>query len=74
MSALQEFLEHVARGETIEAGSAQHAFMHGRAQTALQIVAELNGSYRSPEQVRELLGELTGRPVDASVTLSPPFY
>jgi acetyltransferase-like isoleucine patch superfamily enzyme len=74
MTARQEFLEHVGRRETIVAGSPQHAFMLGRAQAALQIVAELNGSYRSPEQVRELLGELTGRAVDASVTLFPPFH
>lgn len=73
MTTLPEFLEHVGRGETIVAGSEQHAFMHARAQTALQIVAELNGSYRSPEQVRELLSELTGRQVDASVALFPPF-
>ncbi|GEK81318.1 DapH/DapD/GlmU-related protein [Agrococcus baldri] len=73
MTDLQEFLEHVGRGETIVAGSAQHAFMHSRAQEALRITAELNGSYRSPEQVRELLAELTGRAVDASVTVFPPF-
>lgn len=73
MITLQEFLAHVASGATITAGSPEHDFMHRRAQEALQIVAELNGGYRSPDEVRALLGELTGRPVDPSVTVFPPF-
>ena len=74
MTELQAFLDHVARGETIVAGSPQHAFMHARAQDALCVIAELNGGYRTPDEVRELLSELTGTAVDASVALFPPFY
>ncbi|WP_143143598.1 DapH/DapD/GlmU-related protein [Agrococcus sp. Marseille-P2731] len=74
MIALQEFLEHVGRRETIVAGSPHHALMHDLAQEALRITAALNGAYRSADEVRELLGELTGRAVDASVTVFPPFY
>ncbi|OLT18012.1 hypothetical protein BJF80_01560 [Serinicoccus sp. CUA-874] len=37
-------------------------------------MAELNGAYHPPEQVRALLGELTGREVPSSVTVFPPFY
>ena len=54
MITLQEFLAHVRRGELIEAGSQAHDFMHGAAQDALRIVAELNGGYRAPEEVRAL--------------------
>jgi acetyltransferase-like isoleucine patch superfamily enzyme len=71
---LQDFLAHVNSGALIEGGSQQHRFMHGLAQEALRITAELNAGYRTPEQVRALLSELTGREVDASVTLFPPFY
>lgn len=71
---LQAFLNHVGRGAVIEGGSDQHAFMHAAAQEALQVVAELNSGYRAPEEVRELLSRLTGRPVSDSVTLFPPFY
>lgn len=69
-----DFLDHVARGELIEAGSEAHAFMHAASQEALRVVAELNGSYHAPEQVRALLAELTGREVPESVVVFPPFY
>jgi acetyltransferase-like isoleucine patch superfamily enzyme len=58
----------------IEGGSDQHLFMHGAAQDALRIVAQINTGYRTPEEVRELLADLTGKPVDESVVVFPPFY
>jgi acetyltransferase-like isoleucine patch superfamily enzyme len=71
---LQHFLEHVNRGAVIEGGSEHHRFMHAAAQDALRIVAEINTGYRTPEEVRALLSELTGKAVDESVTVFPPFY
>lgn len=71
---LPTFLDHVRRGALIEGGSEVHAFMHGASQEALRIVAEINTGYRTPEEVRDLLSQLTGRPVDESVTVFPPFY
>src|SRR5215210_1143018 len=71
---LQDFLDHVNRSALIEGGSYQHLFMHGAAQDALRIVAQINTGYRTPEEVRELLADLTGKPVDDSVVVFPPFY
>ena len=71
---LHEFLEHVNRGALIQGGSPAHRFMHAASQDALRILAELNGAYRTPDEVRLLLAELTGKPVDESVTVFPPFY
>jgi acetyltransferase-like isoleucine patch superfamily enzyme len=71
---LQDFLDHVARGAVIEGGSEQHVFLHAAAQDALRVLAELNSGYRTPEEVRELLSRLTGRPVAESVALFPPFH
>src|SRR6187402_261479 len=48
--------------------------MHGAAQDALRIIAELNTGYRTPEEVRALLTQLTGNEVHESVALFPPFY
>ncbi len=73
MTELQDFLDHVSRGAVIEGGSQQHAFLHRAAQDALQVMAELNTGYRTPAEVRALLSRLTGRAVDESVTLFPPF-
>jgi acetyltransferase-like isoleucine patch superfamily enzyme len=71
---LAAFLAHVNSGALIEAGSPHHRFMHGAAQDALRITAELNAGYRTPEEVRTLLTQLTGNEVNESVTLFPPFY
>jgi acetyltransferase-like isoleucine patch superfamily enzyme len=73
-SDLAHFLAHVNSGHTIAGGSPQHRFMHGVAQDALRIVAVLNTGYRTPKEVRTLLTELTGKEVDESVTVFPPFY
>jgi acetyltransferase-like isoleucine patch superfamily enzyme len=71
---LQEFLEHVDSGAPIEGGSEHHRFMHNAAQEAFQITTELNCAYHEPAEVRVLLGRLTGRRIDNSVTVFPPFH
>lgn len=71
---LDGFLNHVRQGLLIEGGSDVHAFMHGAAQDALRITAELNAGYHSPGEVRALLAQLTDRDVDESVALFPPFH
>ena len=71
---LRDFLDHVNRGALIEGGSVHHKFMHDAAQDALRTIAELNTGYHTPEEVRALLVELTGKQVDDSVALFPPFY
>ncbi len=71
---LEAFLSHMRSGAPIEAGSAEHMFMHRTAQEALRILAELNNGYRTPDEVRTLLAQLTGKTVPESVTVFPPFY
>lgn len=71
---LHDFLAFVGRGETIVGGSEAHQFMHGAAQEALRTVAELNGAYHDADGVRALLAQLTGRAVDPSVVVFPPFH
>jgi acetyltransferase-like isoleucine patch superfamily enzyme len=71
---LQEFLDRVNRGEVIEGGSEQHRFMHGAAQEAFRVTSQINTGQRTPAEVRVLLAELTGRPVDDSVVVFPPFH
>ena len=69
-----EFLDHCNSGAVIEGGSEAHRFMHAASQEALRTLAKLNGSYRTPEEVRALMSELTGRPVPESLAVFPPFY
>src|SRR4051794_37571025 len=71
---LQDFLDHVNSGAPIEGGSEQHRFMHDAAQDAFRITSQINNGYRPPGEVVGLLTELTGKPVDESVVVFPPFY
>ncbi|WP_458115992.1 DapH/DapD/GlmU-related protein [Arthrobacter sp. D2-10] len=71
---LHDLLDALNRGETITGNSPFHEVMHRTSQEALRITAELNGSYHEPARVRELLSQLTGRPIADSTTVFPPFY
>ena len=35
---------------------------------------ELNTKYQTPEEIREIMEQLTGKPVDETFRLFPPFY
>lgn len=70
---LDDLLKTLNAGETITGDSPLHQVMHRASQDALRVTGELNGGYHEPAQVRELLAQLTGRPVDETVTLFPPF-
>lgn len=71
---LDMFLDHLNKGLTVDGGSEAHEFMHKVSQEALRITSVLNNTYQSPEEIRKLFSELTGKPVDASFGLFPPFY
>ena len=71
---LDDFLARIATGETIPAGSEAHGFMFESSQRALAITTRLNTEAPTPDGIRSLLAELTGREVPASVNLFPPFY
>ncbi len=71
---LEDLITTLDAGQTITGNSPLHEIMHLTSQEALRITGELNGSYHEPSEVRELLAQLIGRPVDESVTLFPPFY
>lgn len=71
---LEKFLEIMDSGKEVTSGSEAHLTMHKLSQEAMQITAELNGSYHTPEEVRSLMQKLTGREIDASFGMFPPFY
>ena len=69
----EEFLAHVAARRplaTPEIG----AFMNEMSDRARRITCRINGSYHSQEELRGLMSELFGRPVDETFRLFPPFY
>lgn len=71
---LTSFTTHVQQRLAIESGTEVMDFLHQAAREALQVTGRLNTGYHDPEEVRALLAELTGRPIDPSVNLFPPLY
>lgn len=43
-------------------------------QEAIRIGMELNNQYHAPEELREIMGRLTGKKIDDTFRLFPPFY
>lgn len=43
-------------------------------QEAIRIGMELNNQYHTPEEIREIMGRLTGKKIDDTFRLFPPFY
>ena len=71
---LEAFLHWLNCGRPVEGGSDVHLFMHQVSQEALKITAEINCGYHTPAQLRALFSRLTGKTVDESFALFPPFY
>lgn len=74
MMEIKEFLENMDSGRRISADAKVRECMHVLSQEALRITTELNGKYHSPEEVRALMEQLTGKRVDETFCLFPPFY
>lgn len=69
-----EFIQIMNSGQLIEAGSPIHAKMHELSQEAIRITMEINNAYHTHDEIIALMSELTGKPVDDSFGLFPPFY
>ena len=70
----QEFLAAMRRGESVAGSTEGHEWMHKLADQAQQLTAQLNGSYHTPEEIRQIMSEIIGKPVDETFCLFPPFY
>ncbi len=69
-----EFQQEMCSERPVRADSPVHQYMHKLAQQALQLTAELNGRYHTPEEVREIFSRIIGKEVDETFGLFPPFY
>lgn len=70
----EEFITIMDSGEVIKAGSSIHAKMHQLSQEAIRITMEINNTFHTHQEIVALMSELTGRNVDESFVLFPPFY
>lgn len=70
----EQFVETMDSGALIVANSPVHEVMHRLSQEAIRITIEINNSYHTQDEIIALMSELTGRKVDVSFRLFPPFY
>lgn len=47
---------------------------HELCQEAIRLGMEMNNQYHTPEELREIMGRLTGKSIDDTFRLFPPFY
>lgn len=60
--------------EGAEKDAERDAYADTLFQEAIRIGIELNNSYHTPEELREIMGRLTGKTIDDTFRLLPPFY
>lgn len=61
-------------GEEAEENPERDAYANTLFQEDIQIGMEINNRYHAPEELRELMGRLTGKEMDDTFRLFPPFY
>lgn len=70
----EEFISMMNAGTEVTVNSPLHLQMHRLSQEALRITMDLNNSYHNHDEIIAIMSELTGRKVDESFNMFPPFY
>lgn len=70
----EEFISIMNAGKRVIAGSEVHLKMVELSNEGMKVTAELNQGYHTPEEIRKLMSELTGKEVDETFGMFPPFY
>lgn len=68
------FIKIMNTGERVIAGSEIHHKMVELSNEAMKITAKINQGYHTPEEIRCFMSELTGKEVDKTFGIFPPFY
>lgn len=67
------FQRLIAQGAPFE-GKEMIEFMREQSDLSRRVQFDLNCRYHTPEEIRDLFGQITGHTVDPSFRLFPPFY
>lgn len=70
---IEDFKEYVKKQKALNTDDIHH-FMHHMSDEARCITFQLNTSYRTQNEIRDLLSDLFGYQVPQSVRIFPPFY
>ncbi|MBQ9247804.1 MAG: sugar O-acetyltransferase [Ruminococcus sp.] len=70
----KEFVRIMDSGAEVVARSEVHQYMTRLSNEAMKITAKLNNAYHTPEEIGELMEQLTGREFPEGAYMFPPFY
>ena len=68
------FLDYVNEGKQIDVTSHFQTGQVYFSNKAMKLTFELNSKYHTPEEIREIMSEITGHTVDPTFSMFPPFY
>ncbi len=71
---INEFRNRMFNQEHIITGSEMFKKFHELSQEAIKITMEINNKYHTPQEIIDLFSKLTGKNIDKSFRLFPPFY
>lgn len=66
--------ERMKQGELILESDPDYPILYEALLRGMRITGQLNASYHTPEQTRDIISELTGQTLDQTTWLVPPFY
>ena len=69
-----DIFERMRAGELILESDPDYPILQKAFEKGMQLVETLNGSYHTYAEIRDILSQLTGKPVDPSVRMFLPFY
>ncbi len=70
---LDDFLKHIEAGGALNTPEIYH-LMDEMSDEARRITCKMNNAYHSQEELRRLMSDLLGKPVDETFKVFPPFY
>lgn len=70
---LDDFLNHIEAGGALNTPEI-YRLMDEMSDEAQRVTCEINNSYHSQEELRAFMSRLTGKPVDETFKMFPPFY
>ena len=70
---IDKFRELIAGGKPLE-GDEMIQFMRHQSDLSRKLQFELNCQFHTPDEIREIFGQITGQEMDENFRLFPPFY
>lgn len=69
-----DIFERMEQGELILESDPDYPKLYEALLRGMRITGQLNASYHTPEQTRNIISELTGQQLDETTWIVPPFY